>query len=429
MDVPMDKIASVILGGGQGTRLFPLTQARCKPAISFGGRYRLIDVPVSSSINSKIHKIFVITQFLSTTLHRHLMQAYHFDSFSSGFLELLSAEEKPSGKVWFQGTADAVRQNRDYLADASVDYFLILSGDQLYNMNFEKIFRYALEKKADLVVATIPVDEKDATRMGVMKVNADGKINDFVEKPKEKEVLDRFRLDQAYFKKNHLKHSPDSEFLGSMGIYLFKKEVLLNLLEEDDRNDFGKHLIPTQIKKGNTYAYLYNGYWEDIGTIGAFHKANIALTKSKTDLECYNESNLIYTHQKHLPAPKIISATIKDAIICEGSFVDCKSLTSSILGVRSIVQTNSVITNSLIMGNDFYTPPSLYGKKTSHKSVGIGKNCIIENTIIDENVFIGDNVKLINQHNYQHYNGENIFVRDGIIVVTKGTKLEDNFVF
>lgn len=428
MEFPMSKVASVILGGGQGTRLFPLTRTRCKPAISFGGRYRLIDVPVSSSINSHIHKIFVVTQFLSTSLHRHLMQAYQFDAFSSGFLELLSAEEKPEGKIWFQGTADAVRQNHTYLEETPVDYFLILSGDQLYNMNFEEIVQFGIEKNADLVIATLPVAEAEAKRMGVMKIDNDSKIVDFIEKPQDNDILQKYKVSPEFFTERNISLKHDQAFLGSMGIYLFKKEVLLNLLKEDTRNDFGKHLIPHQIQKGGVYAYLYNGYWEDIGTIGAFHKANIALTRSKTDLECYNESNLIYTHQKHLPAPKIINGKISDAIICEGSIVDACSIESSILGVRSIVNSGSIIKNSLIMGNDFYIPPT-YGNTQDNSKMGIGKNCIIENTIIDENVCIGDNVQLTNANGLTHFNGDNIFVRDGIIVVTRGAKLDNNFVF
>lgn len=264
--------------------------------------------------------------------------------------------------------------------------------------------------------------------MGVMKIDNDSKIVDFIEKPQDNDILQKYKVSPEFFTERNISLKHDQAFLGSMGIYLFKKEVLLNLLKEDTRNDFGKHLIPHQIQKGGVYAYLYNGYWEDIGTIGAFHKANIALTRSKTDLECYNESNLIYTHQKHLPAPKIINGKISDAIICEGSIVDACSIESSILGVRSIVNSGSIIKNSLIMGNDFYIPPT-YGNTQDNSKMGIGKNCIIENTIIDENVCIGDNVQLTNANGLTHFNGDNIFVRDGIIVVTRGAKLDNNFVF
>ena len=277
--VKMDRVASIVLGGGQGTRLFPLTHHRCKPATPFGGRYRLIDVPVSNSINSEIDKIFIITQFLSTSLHKHILSTYHFDRFSTGFVELLAAEQKPSSTLWFQGTADAVRQNLQYFVETPADYFLILSGDQLYNLDFREMLRYAKEVDAGLLIATLPVPQEETSRMGIMKVNKKQQITDFIEKPKDKETVAPFRMQSK-------KNGVDS-YLASMGIYLFKRETLFDLLTNDPREDFGQHLIPTQIEKGTTYAYLHDGHWEDVGTIKSFYDANLALTQDYPDFYYY----------------------------------------------------------------------------------------------------------------------------------------------
>lgn len=416
--VDMERIATIILGGGEGTRLFPLTSSRCKPAISFGGKYRLIDIPLSNSINSKCLKIFIITQFLSTSLHQHISKTYHPGNYNSGFIELLSVEQKPKNKNWFLGTADAVRQNLEYFVDIPVDYFLILSGDQLYNMNFQEMMRFAKTSDADLVVATIAIDKENAKRMGVLKTDSQHKIVDFVEKPQEEEVLKQFQ--HLSFP---LMHQP--MFLGSMGIYLFKKEALFKLLEIDSREDFGKHLIPTQVKNGKTFSFQYLGYWEDIGTISSYYHANIALTEQKTDLNLYDEKNPIFTTHQNLPGPKIFGTTVENSIISEGSIVHASHIFKSILGARTIIQEGTVIKESYIFGNDYYTPPNQ--AKKNAKPFQIGKNCLIHKAIIDKHVQIGNNVELNNKNQLETYNSDDIYIRDGIIIVTRGAIIPNGF--
>jgi len=425
--VDMDKVCCLILGGGQGTRLFHLTLARCKPAISFGGRYRLIDVPISNSINSNIQKIFVITQFLGSSLHKHIFGTYRQSTFSLGFIEVLAAEQKPTKTDWYQGTADAVRQNIDYLLETPADYFLILSGDQLYHMQFEDMVRQAIEKDVDVLVATLPVDEKDAERMGIMKINEDQHIVDFYEKPKDKAILERLKTAPAILEKMGLSGNSKRQYLASMGIYLFRRDALFDLLKVDPREDFGKHLIPSKVKMGSIAAFPHEGYWEDIGTVESFHKANIALTSKEPPFDCYDELSPIYTHRHHLPGPKIYSSSISNSIICEGSVIEADEITNSLLGQRSVIKKGSIIRNSYVMGNDFYEVPI---RNVQHlpSELQIGEDCIIQSTIIDKNAHIGKGVQLINKGNLMNYDSKNVFIRDGIIVVPRGATLPDGFV-
>lgn len=418
--VDMSRIAAIILGGGQGTRLFPLTQSRCKPAISFGGRYRLIDVPISNSVNSGCHKIFIITQFLSSSLHQHIFNTYRHDIFSSGFLELLPVEEKPSQKEWFQGTADAVRQNLDYFIETPVDYFLILSGDQLYNMDFQEMVRLAKSSDADVIVAALPINASEAKRMGVLKINQQQFITEFCEKPQEDEKLQNLRqpIDDLT--------TPEKPFLGSMGIYLFKREALIRFLSHKEHADFGKHLIPAAVKEGKAAAYLNQGYWEDIGTVGSFYEANMALTKSEPDFDCYDEHWPVYSNRYNLPGPKIFNTTIKNSIICEGCIVEADSVTHSILGPRTVIKSGCIIRDTYIMGNDFYIPP-IHTSRIPEQ-LHIDENCVIQKAILDKHVHLGKGVKLINKHNLDHYDGGDIFIRDGVIVVPRGISIPDGFI-
>lgn len=420
----MNRVATIVLSGGEGTRLFPLTSTRCKPAISFGGRYRLIDIPLSNSINSGCLKIFIVTQFLSSSLHQHIFKTYHPGSYSAGFIELLPAEQKPKNKNWFQGTADAVRQNIEYFVDTPVDYFLILSGDQLYNMNFQEMMRFAKDSNADLVVATLPVEDKETKRLGILKINEQQQIVDFLEKPDTLEAIKDFAIPKnvqnTFSEKDTAKH-----YLGSMGIYLFKREYLFKLLQQDSREDFGKHLIPTAVKQGKTFAYVYDGYWEDIGTIESYYQANMSLTQSNPKLDWYDENNPIFTSHHNLPGPKIYDAKITNSILCEGVVVAAQEVTNSILGMRSIVHEGTIIRNSYVIGNDYYTAPL---KPKIPKPYLIGKNCVIEKAIIDKQVYIGNNVKLVNQNNLMHYNSDDIYIRDGVIIVTRGATLPDGFI-
>lgn len=418
-------VGTIILGGGRGTRLDPFTKTRCKPAISFGGKYRLIDIPMSNAINSGCNKIFVITQFLSSSLHQHIYKTYRLGALSNGFIEVLSAEQKPSSESWYQGPADAVRENRDYFKETPVDYFLILSGDQLYNMDFRKMLVFAKETDADLVVAALPVNEGDAKRMGLLKIDHDNFITDFCEKPQEASLLNHMRLPAATLDRieNADKERP---YLGSMGIYLFKREALLKLLEDDPREDFGKHLLPTKVKQGNVAAFLFDGYWEDIGTIDAYYKANIALTKTNPAFKCYDECNPIFSSLLHLPAAKIINSDIHHSIVCEGAIIEPAKVHNSILGPRSVIKKGTIISDSYIMGNDFYKPPIKI--ESLPEELHIGENCVIESAIIDKHVHFGKGVQLINKNKLRHYDGNNhVYIRDGIIIVTRGARLPDGY--
>jgi glucose-1-phosphate adenylyltransferase len=423
-------IASVVLAGGKGARLFPLTINHSKPAISFGGRYRLIDIPISNSLNSNIRQIFVLGQYLTAELQHHLSQTYQFDSFLPGRLDFLTPEELPNGsRIWFDGTADAVRKSLNQILKVDTDYYLILSGDQLYNINFQKMFEFAQEKDADLTIASIPVRESEAKRLGLLQVNDDAFVTNFVEKPKEEKVLKEFQLPSSFYKNWNVTNK-NLKYLGSMGIYIFKREALISLLKEDPREDFGKHLIPTEIKKGSTASYIYDGYWEDIGTIESYYTANIELTQelTKARLNTYDEKNPIYSRTNHLPGTKLINASIKDSIISEGGLIKAASIENSIIGLRSHIKNDTFIKDSIVMGNSFYHP-SRHHLVSLPDHFEIGKNCIIEKSIIDEHVLIGNNVKLINKKNIQNFDSENLYVRDGIIIITAGAKIPNNFEF
>jgi glucose-1-phosphate adenylyltransferase len=400
-----EKVMAIILAGGQGTRLHPLTLHRCKPAVSFGGRYRLIDIPISNSLNSKIRKIFVISQYFASGLQQHLSATYKNDSFSKGNLEMLCPEETTSGVRWFRGTADAVRQNLKHLDDPNVDYYLILSGDQLYNIDFLEMVEFAKEKDADLVIASLPVDGKEAKRMGLLKINANCHIDDFHEKPQAEEVLEKFLY-------------KEDKYLGSMGIYVFKKEALHRLLEKEG-DDFGKNLIPQIITQKKSFAFVYNGYWEDIGTVASFYEANLALIDKKNCLQMDDPWRPIYGEKQHLSNTIIRNTQVDRSIISLGCEIEAKEILHSLIGARTNIGEGSIIHDSIIMGN-----PGTF----EDKLLCIGKKCLIEKTIIDENAQIGDYVELTNKKNQLHYDGDGIFIREGIIIVTSGTKIPDHFV-
>lgn len=423
------EVATIILAGGKGTRLHPLTLHHCKPGICYGGRYRLIDIPISNSINSDFRQIFVIAQYLSAELQHHIHQTYFFDAYHPGSVDVLTPQENEKGeKQWFEGTADAVRKNLPTLLKSSADYFLILSGDQLYNINFQDMVAYARDKRADLTIASIPVFKQDAKRMGLLKMNAEGFIQEFIEKPKDEKTLKRFELSPKLFSQWKLKKPLKPSYLGSMGIYVFKRDALISLLQNDLREDFGYHLISTSVKKGKTAAYLYSGYWEDIGTVASYYQANLMLTETKGGLNTYDEKNPIYTRPTFLPGPKIQKTKIVQSIICEGCIIEAAEISNSVIGLRSHIKKGTVIRESVMMGNHFYMPP-LLSEKGDPFDYCIGENCLIEKAIIDEHVHIGDRVKLVNKKNLKHFDSESIHVRDGIIIVVSGTKLPNNFEF
>ena len=412
----INRVAGIVLAGGQGTRLFPLTKTRCKPAVGFGGRYRLIDIPLSNALNSKINRLFVISQYFASNLHQHIMATYRFDLFKEGGIELLCPEEDTDKKVWFEGTADAVRKNLHHLIKAPVDYFIILSGDQLYNIDLCEMVQFAKDTNAEMVIASLYVNECEATRMGVMKIDKSSHVKEFKEKPKEKAILDQFAV----------KEGKKSRYLASMGIYVFRRDVLLSLLQEPG-NDFGHHLIPMEVAKGNTYAYVYNGYWVDIGTIASFYEANMNLLDQKNCLETYNEENPIYTQPHNLPSPLIIDTKVNRSFISQGCIIDAAEVDHSILGMRCRIGKGTKIRNSILMGHQYYSAP-LHQHPPLPSNFTIGENCLIEKAIIDEHTCLGDNVQLVNHKKLENYDGENgVCIRDGIIIVTSGTELPSGF--
>lgn len=428
--ISLDRVAVIILGGGEGKRLAPLTNFRCKPAITFGGRYSLIDVPISHSISSGLNKIFIIGQYLAYSLQKHLFQTYLNYGSAQNQIQFLVPEERKGERIWYKGTADAVRKNLEYFSEVQADYFLILSGDQLYNINFQEMIRYGMELDASMLIAAQPVGEKDAKRMGVMKIQkGSSHVVEFCEKPQEQAILDHFKTDEKTLESLGSSLVDQRSILGSMGIYFFKKRALFDLLHEDSREDFGKHLIRTEMKRGNVHAFIYDGYWEDIGTIESYYQANLLLTHQCKDnrkgLQCYNESNQLITKSYNLPGAQISKCKINEALICEGSVVESDEITQSVIGVRSILHQGSMIRNSILMGN------SSYGSINEARLYGIGENTLISKAIIDENVTIGKGVRLVNQNDYIDFDSSDgiIHVREGITIVPRGTYIPDYYSF
>ncbi len=416
------KVATIILAGGQGTRLQPLTTHHSKPAVSYGGRYRLIDIPISNSINSDFRQIFVITQYLPEELHHHIHQTYRFDTKHPGSLEILSPQKNLNGELQlYAGTADAVRKNLPSILNSPADYFLILSGDQLYNINFQEMIQFAKSKNAELTIASLPVSEKDARRMGLLNIDPQNKVIDFIEKPQDPQVLCKFELSNRFFENFQISPPLTPCYLGSMGIYVFTREALCSLLHADQRHDFGYHLITTAVKKGNTVAYVYKGYWEDIGTVASYYEANLCLAQSGKGLNTYDQKNPIYARPTFLPGPKIKSAKISQSIICEGCVIEAEEISNSIIGFRSHIKQGSIIRDTIMMGNHLCDATGV--------DYWIGEDCHIEKTIIDERVQIGDRVRITNQNKHVTFDGEGIFVRDGITIITAGAKIPDGYEF
>ncbi len=410
----MQDVMGVILSGGQGQRLFPLTKLRSKPAVPLGGKYRLIDIPISNCLNSRINKVFVLTQFNSASLNKHIVQTYKFDMFSGGFVDILAAEQTPDNPNWFQGTADAVRQSIKHLLPyADVKYIIVLSGDQLYQMDLRRVIEFHIDRKADITVAAAAVTAESATSLGLMKVQADGRVIAFREKPKFEE-LPEIRFFQR----------PDGrDYLASMGIYVFEKQHLVDLLTESTAVDFGKELIPQAIHNRRVSAVIFDGYWEDIGTIRAFYEANLALTGTSPKFSFYSVDMPVYTHPRNLPGSKLNNCDVHQSIIAEGCILNGADIIHSIVGVRSRIGGGTTIKHSVIMGADRYETIEQLDENAARKipSIGIGHHCTIINAIVDKDVRIGDNVSIINAHNLQEKDDENYHIRDGIIVVPKGS--------
>ena len=416
----MNGVVTAILGGGQGKRLWPLTQHRCKPAVPLGGKFRLIDIPISNSLHAGIDRIYVLTQFNSASLHRHIAQAYRFDSFRGGYVDILAASERMDGRDWYQGTADAIRRNMNHLDDAGVRDVLVLSGDQLYLMRVRNFVKHHRDSEAEITVAVTAVPRSQASAFGIMRVDRDGRIVEFSEKPKDDATLDRLTPDAETLRRLGFSAPPGS-LLASMGIYVFRRNVLHETLDGNQSHDFGKDVIPAALRSRRVLAFAYNGYWRDIGTISAFHEASLELTQPLPPLNLYDPDYPIYTHSRFLPGTKVNKCTVEQAILCEGSILSDARISHSIVGIRAIVQKGAVIERSVVMGAKDYE--SQKASAASDVPMGIGRGCVIRNAIVDLNARIGDGAKLINARGVQDEDAENYCIRGGIIVVPRGATI------
>jgi len=420
MSVNTSNILSVILGGGHGRRLFPLTRDRSKPAVPLAGKYRLVDIPISNCINSRLQRIYLLTQFNSASLHRHISQSYKFDHFSGGFVEILAAEQTLTDTSWYQGTADAVRKNLLHLLTHDFEHLLILCGDQLYRMDFRELIAEHVEHGADLTIATITVGRGQAQSLGIMELGPEQRITRFVEKPQEQALLDSLRLDPARYASLGIEGNQEI-FLASMGIYLFKREVILKLLDSA-LTDFGKHVIPDAINTHRVYGHVFQGYWEDIGTIRSFFEANLDLTADLPRFNFFDMSAPIFTRPRFLPASKINGAEISHASVSDGCIINRCNVSHSIVGIRSRIEEGCDINRTILLGCDFYESESSIKQYEARglPRIGVGKNTKIENAIVDKNARIGENCRISPAGKPESVDHPFYYVRDGIVIIPKG---------
>lgn len=419
------KVVSVILGGGAGSRLYPLTATRSKPAVPIAGKYRLVDIPISNCINNNINRMFVLTQFNSASLNKHIKNTYQFSGFSSGFVDILAAEQTPDSPNWFQGTADAVRQSLKHIEKNDFDYVLILSGDQLYQMDLTEMIDKHIEAKADITIATIPVVAREAVEFGLLKTDEHNTITSFIEKPAA-ELLPDWTSDTGADM-----HAAGRDYLASMGIYIFTKKLLFDLLldEKKDATDFGKEIIPGAIDKYKVISYQYGGYWTDIGNIYSFFEANLALTLEIPPFNLFDTERMIYSRARMLPPAKISGTTITSALFAEGCIIHAKSIANSVIGIRSRVGVGTVLESCYVMGSDFYETIDQIAENHSKgiPKVGIGDNCYLKNVIADKDCRIGDNVKIIGGEHLEPIDHELYAIKDGIVVIKKGAMIPDGY--
>ena len=419
-------VVAVILGGGAGSRLYPLTASRSKPAVPIAGKYRLVDIPISNCINSHINRMFVLTQFNSASLNKHIKNTYHFSAFSTGFVDILAAEQTPDNPGWFQGTADAVRQSLRHISNLEFEHILILSGDQLYQMDFSDMLNNHIKNEADISIATIPVDESDAPEFGILKSNEAGMITSFIEKP-NKDILAEWVSDTGPEMQQKGKH-----YLASMGIYIFSKQVLYNLLNEvhPTATDFGKEIIPNSIVSFKVASYQYEGYWTDIGNIHSFFEANLSLTDDIPPFNLFDNNKTVYSRARMLPPAKISGTTLEKTIIAEGSIINASRIEQSVVGIRSRIGHGTTVVNTYIMGNDYYETIDEMDVNTKKglPMIGIGERCYIKDAIIDKNCRIGNDVRINGGKHLANTDHSLYTVKDGIIVVKKMAVLPDGFV-
>ncbi len=421
-------VLSVILGGGAGTRLFPLTKERSKPAVPLGGKYRLVDVPISNCINSGLQRVFVMTQFLSASLHRHISQSYKFDHFSRGFVEILAAEQTPTSTSWYEGTADAVRKNLVHLTSQPFEYLIILSGDQLYRMDYLKMLSHHIEHEADLTVATIPVEKESVAGFGIMQMNDAYEITRFEEKPKEAALQEELKLPKSWYSKLEINSDGDL-WLASMGIYIFNRKTILELLD-NAHTDFGRHIIPEAIQTHKLSSYVFQGYWEDVGTIKAFFEANLDLTSEMPKFNFFDMQSPVFTRPRFLPASKVNGGVITNSLLSDGCIVRKAQLKRCMLGIRSVVGEDTDLERVVMMGSDDYE--SQESIETHHRKgeppIGIGAHTKVRNAIIDKNARIGKNCVITPEGKAQEMDHALCHVRDGIVIIPKNAIIPDNTV-
>jgi len=423
----MDKnVIAVILGGGAGSRLSPLTSTRSKPAVPIAGKYRLVDIPISNCLNSNIGRMYVLTQFNSASLNKHIKNTYHFSAFSSAFVDIIAAEQTPDNPTWFQGTADAVRQSLRHIKQQDFSYVLILSGDQLYQMDFQEMIDNHVKCKADISIATIPVNAKEATEFGILKKGEGGIIEAFIEKPNA-ELLSDWVSDTG-----EAMQTQGRNYLASMGIYIFGRQVLFDLLQEEvkDATDFGKEIIPYSISKHNVFSFQYEGYWTDIGNIHSFFEANLALTQDVPEFNLFDNNKAIYTRARMLPPAKISGTTLEKTIVAEGCIINASRVENSVLGIRTRIGYGSTIVSCYIMGTDFYETLDEMNTSVSNglPKLGIGERCYIKNSIIDKNCRIGNDVRINGGKHLANAEHQLYSIKEGIVVVKKGAVIPDGFV-
>jgi glucose-1-phosphate adenylyltransferase len=416
---------SIIMGGGAGTRLFPLTKDRAKPAVPLAGKYRLVDIPISNCLNSGLRRVYVLTQFNSTSLHRHINASYKFDNFTRSFVEILAAQQTPEAARWYQGTADAVRQNLRYFLEGSDQLFLTLSGDQLYRMDYRFLLKQHLETGADITIATTPVDRAAASGFGIMHTDVNRHIFRFEEKPKDPAILDELRIPAPLLSELGKPESAEL-YQASMGIYVFNRNVLVECLNNDE-DDFGKHIIPAALKTHRVVSYIFQGYWEDIGTVRAFFEANLALTDPLPPYNFFDRLSPIYSRPRFLPASKVNAATLRRAIVGDGCIISDAYIERAVIGIRSLIETGATIRNSVIMGADYYEDEVSQASQDAglHPPIGIGKNSVIDRAIIDKNARIGERVVITPDGKAPNVDGANYYIRDGVVVIPKNAVIPD----
>ena len=416
-----DKVLSIILGGGQGSRLYPLTATRSKPAVPIAGKYRLVDIPISNCINSDIKRMFVLTQFNSASLNKHIKNTYHFSFFSSAFVDVLAAEQTMSSDKWFQGTADAVRQSMHHFLNHDFEYALILSGDQLYQMDFNDMIKKHEESNAEISIATLPVNAKDATSFGILKTNAENVITSFIEKP-DVSLLKDWSSDVSDEMKND-----GREYLASMGIYIFNRDLLVELMNNPDTIDFGKEIIPQSIDKHKTLSYQYEGYWTDIGNIDSFFDANLGLTDDIPKFNLYDNNQRVYTRARILPTSKVSGTILNKTVIADGCLIHADKIEHSVIGIRSRIGKGSTVLNTYMMGSDYYETLEEIQDRDIKILMGIGERCFINNTIIDKNCRIGDDVKINGGSHLEDCETEDYSIKEGIVVIKKNAVIPSGF--